>query len=70
MKVSTNRIRIELLYSALTMRDLATRCGLESTAPLHPLVSQMVNKTGELVRLSDGRIALKNQRCALAEVWK
>lgn len=69
---STNRIRIELTFGALTMRELADRLGLPTTKPLHPYISQMVNRTHEVVRLPGPpkRLQLRKQRTALSEVWR
>ena len=69
MRVSTERIRIELTFGALTMRELADRCGLKYTMPLHPLVSQMRHRTKEVVKVGF-RYTLKKNRCRLSDVWR
>lgn len=73
MKLSTNRIRIELTFGALSLRELANRCGLKgpkATERVIPLVWQMEKRTGEIVKIpgNPNRYALKRQRTALQGV--
>lgn len=69
MKVTTRHIRTALECGALSMRDLARRCGARTTEPLHPLVSQMRHRTGEVVKIGSC-YALARHRCRLAEVYR
>lgn len=49
-RIRTNRIRIELLWGALSLRQLATRMGLtgtRATERLAPFLWQMERRTGE-----------------------
>jgi hypothetical protein len=68
VKPSTERIRIELTFGALTMRELADRCGVKHTHKLHPLISQMRHRTKEVVKVGT-RYTLRRNRCRLSEVW-
>lgn len=67
MSVSTELIRIELSMGALTLREIADRCGEYSTARLHPLVSQM-KRRGEVVKVRNVYTLARN-RCRLSEFW-
>lgn len=71
-KVRTNRIRIELTFGALSLRELAQRCGIPHTWPLHPYIHQMRFRTGEIVALKGRpkRYALRRQHTALSEAWR
>lgn len=71
MSLSTNRIRIELTFGALTLRELADRCGVTgpgATQKVIPLVWQMVNRTKEVVSLKGRpkRYKLKRQHTELS----
>lgn len=73
--ISTNRIRIELTFGALTLRELAERCGVfgpKATEKIIPYVWQMQHRTKEVVKLKGrpGRYALKRQHTALQDSWK
>lgn len=70
----TTRIRIELTFGALSMRELADRCDLPTTGPLHPYIHQMHFKTKELVVIKrpgqPKRYALRRQHTGLSEHWR
>lgn len=73
MALSTNRIRIELTFGALTLRELAERCGVtgkRATEKVIPLVWQMEHRTKEVVAIPGRpkRYRLKRQHTAL-EAW-
>lgn len=75
MKGCTNRIRIELMFGALTLRELASRCGIEGPGATHkiiPFVWQLEHRSKEVVKLpgKPNRYALARQRPALAEVYR
>jgi hypothetical protein len=69
-KPSTERIRIELCLGALSTREIAKRCGA-SAFKVWPLLWQMQNRTGEVVKLRGMpvRWKLKRQHTAL-EGWR
>jgi hypothetical protein len=73
MALSTNRIRIELTFGALTLRELAERCGVTgkgATEKVIPFVWQMEHRTKEVVAIKGNpkRYRLKRQHTAL-ETW-
>jgi hypothetical protein len=70
-KVSTERIRIELTFGALTMKELARRMGVSNTQYVWPVVWQMQHRTHEVVAIpgKPNRYALKRQHTAL-EGWR
>lgn len=73
-RIRTNRIRIELTFGALSLRDLATRCGIKgprATERLAPVLWQMERRTREVVKLpgKPNRYALRRQQTALGETW-
>jgi hypothetical protein len=75
MKPSTNRIRIELTFGALSLRDLATRCGIKgprATQRLAPYLWQMEYRTREVVKIpgAPNRYRLARQHTALLEAYE
>lgn len=68
MRPSTERIRVELTLGALTMRELATRCGVRHTYTIWPYVWQMQKRTREVVRVGR-RFKLRRQHTELSRVW-
>lgn len=71
----TSRIRVELLWGALSLRELATRCGLtgpDATEKLIPYVWQMERRTKEIVKIPGrpNKYRLASQHTELSESWK
>lgn len=69
-KPSTNRIRIELTLGALSLRELAKRCGCPSYK-CWPFLWQMERRTREVVKIRGvpTRWKLRRQHTAL-EAWR
>ena len=68
----TQRIRHALGRGALNVKELSVCCGLPTTAPLHPYLHQMRERTREIVALpgQPKRYALRRQHTALQEEWR
>lgn len=70
----TTRIRIELTFGALSLRELATRMdirGPKATERLAPFLWQMEHRTKDVVKIkgTPNRYALRRQRTKLSEHW-
>lgn len=66
-RASSNRIRIELTFGALTHRELADRIGLttwKERQQLHPYLWQMIHRTNEVVKVGR-RYRLRKQHTEL-----